>query len=478
MSAELVDLVDTPDAMVLIIREFCEKYGIAESTFGRLSVNDGKLVSRIASGSRMERETAQRIAEFMARVDLGETRLRGRPRRKKDQSATETMAELISQETSIRTPGNFAFHEQRQRYHVFANTTNESWVLADRITKDLTSLTPGPEGIRIFFAPMGNGVTLTRMLRAVHAKFPESPVLVVLKGWGLEDLRNTMGRLVDRIAEHPQSVFVLTNLYLSEALELEKKSDDNPHQVNWRDVALTSNRSYDYQQQMAPLFKGLSREWLIHRGKHAQPVYARPSVVTVFREDQREKVAHLIPQPGRNELQFDYCLLNHPYLQSHTMIFRIDHVLTPVSATLATGGMMTVVQAHGEDPAHEIVQRTWPNQPIPFISRHEIIRELRRALGNTRSDYTFTGLTNAKSLFRFDMHTMPVFEGNEIGALSLTSAWNNAIYFAEVKEELAQAAIREGTRCLDITSDVLQRHGGLWFVNETFSVTRKNDPED
>jgi len=160
------------------------------------------------------------------------------------------------------------------------------------------------------------------------------------------------------------------------------------------------------------------------------------------------------------------------------MIFRIDHVLTPVSATLATGGMMTVVQAHGEDPAHEIVQRTWPNQPIPFISRHEIIRELRRALGNTRSDYTFTGLTNAKSLFRFDMHTMPVFEGNEIGALSLTSAWNNAIYFAEVKEELAQAAIREGTRCLDITSDVLQRHGGLWFVNETFSVTRKNDPED
>jgi hypothetical protein len=478
MSGELVDLVDTPDAIVLIIREFCEKYGVAESTFGRLSVNDGKLVSRIASGSRIKRETARRMVKFMEQVDLGEVRLRGRPRRKKDQSAAETMAELISQETSIRTPGSFAFHEQRQRFHIFASTTNESWLLADRIAKDLDRLTPGPEGIRIFYAPMDNGITLTRSLRAVHAKFPDLPVLVVLRGRGLEDLRNTMERLIGRIAEHPLSVFVLTNLYLREALELEKKSDDSPHPVNWRDVALTGTRSYDYQRQMAPLHDDLSREWLIHQGKHAQPVYARPSVVTVFREDQREKIEHLIPQPGRNELQFDYCLLNHPYLQSHTMKSRIDHILTPVSAALAKGGMMTVVQAHGEDAAHEIIQRIWPDQAIPFISRYDIIRELSRSMGAARSDYTFTGLTNAKSLFRFDMHTLPVFEGNAIGALSLMSAWNNAIYFAEVKEELVQAEVREGTRYLDITRDVLHRHGGLWFVNETFSVTRKNDPEE
>lgn len=477
MSTDLAELVDKPDALVCVIRDFCLKYGVAESTFGRLSVNDGKLVSRIAAGSRIEVDTAQRMEAFMARAHRGEIRLRGRPRRKKDHSAAETMADLISQETSIRTPGSFAFHEQRQRFHVFANTTNESWVLADRIAEDLTGLTPGPDGIRIFYAPMDNGITLTRTLRAVHAKFPDTPVLVVLKGRGLEDLRNTMGRLVDRIAEHPLSVFVLTNLYVREALDLEKKSDDSPHPVSWRDVALTGTRSYDFQRQMAPLYEVLSREWLIHQGEHAQPVYAQPSVVTVFREDQRDKLAHLIPQQGKTGLEYDYCLLNHSYLQSHTMQFRIDHVLGPVTAALAPGGKMTVVQAHGQDPAHRIVQRIWPDVPMPFISRHDIIKELRRAMGDRLLEFKFTGLTDATSLFRFDMHTLPVFGGSEIGALSLTSAWNNAVYFAEVKEELAQAAIREGKQYLDITRDVLREHGGLWFVNETFSVTLKTGSE-
>ena len=478
MTTELSDLVDTPDAIVSAIRDFCKRHGVAESTFGRLSVNDGKLVSRIASGSRIKPETAKRVADYMERADRGEIRLRGRPRRNKECSAAETMADLISQETSVRTPGSFAFHEQRQRFHIFANTTNESWVLADRISATLARLNPRPEGIRIFYAPMDNGITLTRTLRAVHARFPGTPVLVVLKGRGLEDLRNTIGRLVDRIAEHPLSVFVLTNLYVREALGLSKLSDDNPDPVNWRTVPLKGTQSYDYQVQVAPLYESLSHEWLIHQGQHGQPVYARPSIVAIYRQDQRRNLEQMIPKPGGARPSYDFCLLNHAYLQSHTMHFRIEHILAPAAKALTPGGQMTVVQAHGRDPAHDIVRRVWPDQPLPFISRHDIIQALRRALGGMKSNYTFSGLTDATSLFRFDMHTLPVFEDKEIGAQSLSSAWNNAIYFAEVKEQLAQDAVREGTRYLDITRDVLREHGGLWFVNETFNVTSPSTTED
>ena len=472
MKPELHELVDRPDELAWIIQEFCRKHGVAESTFGRLSVNDGKLFSRIAAGSRIEPDTARRVAGYMAMADRGEVRLRGRPRRSKRHSATETMADLISQETSVRTPGSFAFYEQRQRFHVFANTTNESWVLADRFAEELARLTPGPEGIRLFYSPMDNGIALTRMLRAVHARFPGTPVLVVLRGRGLEDLRNTMGRLVDRICEHPLSVFVLTNLYVREALVLEKLSDDNPDPVNRRTVALSGTKSYDYQLQIASLYGDLSREWLIRQGRHGQPVYAAPSIVTVFRDDQRDRLSQLIPDPGREPPVFDHCLLNHAYLQSHTMHFRINHVLMPTAAALAPGGKMTVVQAHGQDPAHEIVRRVWPDQPIPFISRHDTIQALRRGLGRLEPKFSFSGLTDATSLFRFDMHTLPILEDMEIGTLSLSSAWNNAIYFAEVKEDLAQAAVREGSRYLEVTRDVLLKHGGLWFVNETFSATR------
>lgn len=464
---------DVESELVDSIRTFCAAHGIAESTFGRLAVNDGKFVNRIAGGSRIETGTATRAYDFMKRAERGDYILRGRPRRKKEVSSAEKKAELISEETSVRTPGSFAFHEQRQRFHMFANTTNESWALADRLSGDLAALRPTGDGIRIFYAPMDNGVALTRILRAVHAHFPEEPVLVVVKGRSLEDLRNTMSRMVDRLAEHPKLVLVMTNMYMREAVNLEKQAPDNPRDLVWREIALEGSRSYDFQFQVAEQYGALAKEWLVRQGEYAQPVYECPSVVVIHRRDSSKALEAILPKKGGQELHYDYGVLNRPYLHSHTMKFRTDFVLKPLAERLSPGGRMTVVQSHGQDPAHEIVEKMWPGIPVPAVSRHDIIREFRRALGAERAEFTFGGLTDARSLYRFDMHTLPIFEGTDIGASALSSAWNNAVYYAQVKEELIQSAMDERSRHLEITRDVLMRNGGLWFVNEAFSATRK-----
>ena len=39
------------------ISEYCRRAGIAESTFGRRAVNDGKLASRLRYGGRVTLET-------------------------------------------------------------------------------------------------------------------------------------------------------------------------------------------------------------------------------------------------------------------------------------------------------------------------------------------------------------------------------------------------------------------------------------
>ena len=472
-SKDYAAFADDSKLLLETLRAFCRRQGIAESTFGRLAVNDGKFAKRIAGGSQVELDTARRVAEFIDDVEQGRIRVRGRPRRKQDKSTWDKVAELIDNETTIRTPGSLAFYEQRQRYHVFANTTNESWVLADRVANELQSIRAHAPGIRIFYAPMDNGITLTRMLRALHAYFPNVPVLVVLKGRGLEDLRNTMGRLIDRLIEHPLCVFVLTNLYYWEALDLQKTSDDNPHPTNWQEVALTGQLSFDYQNQIATLYEDLASEWQVLPGDHSQPVYARPSVVTIFREDHRFQLESLIPTQDSTDLHYDYCLLNHPYLHTHTMKFRIDFVLKPVLERLAPGGRMTVVQAYGHDPSHDIVRQLWPDQPLDTVSRHDIISQLQASLRDDRGNFSFTGYTDKQSLFRFDMHTLPVFEDQPIGALTLASAWNNAVYFAQVKETLAQEGMHDVDKRIAVTDAVLRENGGLWFVNETFSATRK-----
>ena len=55
MAHAAVDLLDS-------ISEFCRRAGMAESTFGRRAVNDGKFVSRLRDGARITPETLERVS--------------------------------------------------------------------------------------------------------------------------------------------------------------------------------------------------------------------------------------------------------------------------------------------------------------------------------------------------------------------------------------------------------------------------------
>lgn len=475
MSKPLADDLELPAGTLLSeIRRFCEARGIAETTFGRLAANDGKLAARLAGGGRVSPETAERLRGFMRDVAGGVVDVRGRPRRKKSVAHAEAMAELVNRESGLRTAGSFAFHEQRQRYSIFAGTTDEAWVLADRIAADICTLDVRPPGIRLFFGAMDNGMAINRILRAVHRAFPNVPVLAVVKGRGLEDLHDSLGRLVDRLAEHPLTVFAMTNMYVREAVELRKLSDDSPHDTVWREVPLQGDFSHDFQTQTSRLYASLAGEWLVHQGAHGQPVYEKPSVLVLYREDRKFQLDGLIPKRGGPPPEFDHCLLHRPFLHSHTMRFRVDYVLAPVLRRLAEGGSATVVQSAGNDPAHEIVRQVWPDEKLPFVGREEIMRALRKSLGARAREFAFRGVTDTGSLFRFDMHTLPSARAHKLGVQSLGAAWSNAVYFAQVREELIQsAAAGRGVDPLDATRRAIERHGGLWFVDETLSIHRK-----
>src|SRR6266498_5885183 len=47
------------------IADYCRHSGLAESTFGRRAVNDGKLTARLRNGGRITTETLDRIRAFM-----------------------------------------------------------------------------------------------------------------------------------------------------------------------------------------------------------------------------------------------------------------------------------------------------------------------------------------------------------------------------------------------------------------------------
>ena len=143
------------------ISDYCRQTGLAESTFGRRAVNDGKLASRLRHGGRITTETLDRIRGFMANNRNAGARPAVIPRASDRGADTHGRRPLrsrgrwrrrrpcpIRQRRSSRTHArraaggadpqrNFRFFDNRQKYLLFVNTCSEKWVVANRVALEL-----------------------------------------------------------------------------------------------------------------------------------------------------------------------------------------------------------------------------------------------------------------------------------------------------------------------------------------------------
>lgn len=57
----------TTDQLLSMIEKHCRKTGVAETTFGRIVVNDGKLVARLRAGGSVTLDTLRKIEAELSR---------------------------------------------------------------------------------------------------------------------------------------------------------------------------------------------------------------------------------------------------------------------------------------------------------------------------------------------------------------------------------------------------------------------------
>jgi hypothetical protein len=88
--------------------------------------------------------------------------------------------------------------------------------------------------------------------------------------------------------------------------------------------------------------------------------------------------------------------------------------------------------------------------------------------------FNFGAYSDARSLFRYDMHTLPSEISETIGTSTLFAAWNAAVYVAQIEDERLSGVISSGAY-LDATREVLRKYGGLWFWDESYVISRKRD---
>jgi hypothetical protein len=451
------------------IADFCRSQKMAESTFGRRAVNDGKFVARLRDGARITPETLQRITAFLAAHGS---------------VAPQAPRELLPlirvrrHEVGAQMPGrgarDFRFFDNRQKYLLFVNTCSEKQVVARRVGLELANIHPEPPAVRVFDAGMGDGTVLTSVMRGMHRRFPTMPFYVVGKEISLEDVRLSLDRMADRFCEHPSTVLVVTNMYYTEAPWLTPRSLHAAGSLVWHELALLGATADEFSEQITALAPFLASNWQARHGPSGNPMYERPVVLVIYRDDYRFLLHDVIPRRQLALADFDLVIASQPYRARAPVAFKASRVMAPLARSLRAGGRVLGIHSYGSDPGLDIVRKVWQDENPFTTSRHDILRAIRVELGRDARHYNFNAYADDRAVFRYDMHTLPSEIAESIGTSTLFAAWNAAVYVAQIEDERLGEVL--GTRrYLDATRDVLQANGSLWFFDESYVISRKRD---
>ena len=463
------------DQLLTAVIEFCQEYKMAESTFGRKAVNDGKFVSRLRTGARVTPETFEKVKKFInssgnvKSIQIDNQNLHVLP--KEDNVDDNNLFD----EKSKSKKKNFRFFDNRQKYLLFVSTCSEKEVISKRIGMELGHIKPKPPAIRIFDAGMGDGTVLAGVMREMHHRYPTMPFYISGKEISLEDVRICLSKMSDRLFEHPASVLVFTNLFYSEAPWLKPKSMASSNSMVWKEVALQGGSSHEFAEQLNELRGFLDENWQAgHSPKTGNPIYERPTVLIIYREDHKFLLSNVIPKQDVKKADYDLVLASQPYRLRVSSEVKSRNVLLPLVRSLGRGGRIIGIHSSGDDPGHQILKEIWPNDN-PFVSdRHSLLKAVKNELGSDARHYNIKANSDNRSIFKYTMHSLPSELEASIGTSTLFAAWNAATYVGQIDEQRLEAAMKT-VDYLSITQKALKKYGGLWFNDESYTISRKND---
>ncbi len=390
--------------------------------------------------------------------------------KKKLKSSTENKSKNL-----ISTHQNFRFFDNRQKYLQFVSTCSEKEIISKRVGKEIPLLNPSPPALRVFDAGMGDGSVLASVLRNLHQQFPTLPFYISGKEISHEDVRLCLRKMGDRLFEHPSTVLVFTNLFYNEAPWLKPQKDIAKKSLVWKEMPLEGNTSHEFNEQLNNLEEFLQKNWKArHSERTGNPIYDHPTVLVIYLKDYRFLLNQIIPRKQNTFANFDLVIASQPYRLRVSPEYKVEKVLLPLTKSLGIGGRLIGIHSAGNDPGMEILKKFWPDDD-PFRSkRHHIMDVLKKKLGKEKSLYIFKPGSDKRSIFKYDMHSLPNELESSIGTSTLFAAWNAAIYVGQVEDQRLEK-VMQTKDYLEVTREVLKKNGGLWFFDESFIISRKNE---
>jgi hypothetical protein len=440
-------------------------------------VNDGKLASRLRNGGRITTETLDRIRGFMA-SHQGKPAL-SRPlvieRRHRCARRIAPTGRCRSRPASNDPQRNFRFFDNRQKYLLFVNTCSEKWVVASRVALELGNIHPRPPAVRVFDAGVGDGSVLVRSLRSMHDRFPAH---AVLRGRQGDQPRRHPPHLAEDggpFLEHPQTVLVLTNLAYADAPWLAVKSLSAASSMVWHELPLTGSTAHKFESQIMDLGAVPRRE--LEGGREPedrQPRVRAAVVLVIYREDHKFLLDPIIPKPGGTVANYDLIIASQPYRARASVDFKAKRVIAPLARALGPAGGYSRSIPTGNDPGMEIIREGLAGDN-PVHHRPPPDPQSREArAGPAGRDLNFNAYAITARCSATRCTRCPRRCPSRSARRPRSRPWNAAIYVAQIEDDRLGSVVSDG-RYLDATREVLRKHNGLWFYDESYVISRRRD---
>lgn len=141
------------------------------------------------------------------------------------------------------------FFDVRSYYPAFVGATTEKAAVTERIARETSWLDRRLPVLRVFEAGMGDATVLAGAMRHLKGTHPRVPWLVVGKEISPENVVLGLAVLPDRFDEHPDLVFVVTNMTDRAAPDLQPGLEGSP--VSWRRTALRGSTTAEFSRQLS-----------------------------------------------------------------------------------------------------------------------------------------------------------------------------------------------------------------------------------
>ena len=376
------------------ISDFCQRTGMAESTFGRRAVNDGKFVARLRDGARVTPETLQRVNA----VHLEERRRRARATSPPELlpliRASALAADARRRRSAAREDPetNFRFFDNRQKYLLFVNTCSEKEVVARRVGLELGHIHPRPPAVRLFDAGMGDGTVLARVMREMHRRFPTVPFYIVGKEISLEDVRLSAaqdGRPLlrasgDRAGGH-QHV-----LHRGAVADAARRSQPQPRWCGTKRRSPAAPRTSSASRSPRS-----SRSWR-RTGRRAtarRPATRSTSIRWRWCSTATTTAScstNVIPRAAQGRADYDMVIASQPYRAARAArVQGAEGGRRRWCARSARAGACSASIPTAAIRAWRSIQKVWPGENPYTQSRHDVLRAVKAELGKEARRYNF-----------------------------------------------------------------------------------------